>query len=55
MLTAKPINIDEYIAGFPKDIQKMLQQVRTTVQKAAPKAEEAIKYNNDLWDRNLDR
>ena len=37
-------NIDEYIAGFPKDIQALLEQIRTTISKAAPKAEEAIKY-----------
>jgi uncharacterized protein YdhG (YjbR/CyaY superfamily) len=36
--------IDEYIAGFPKDVQKTLQQVRATIRKAAPGAEEAIKY-----------
>ena len=36
--------IDDYIATFPKDTQKILQQVRATVQKAAPKATEAIKY-----------
>jgi len=37
-------NINEYIAGFPKDIQEMLEQVRATIKKAAPEAEEAIKY-----------
>ncbi len=37
-------NIDEYIAAFPNDIQKLLRQMRTTIHKAAPKAEEAIKY-----------
>jgi len=37
-------DIDEYIAGFPKDIQKLLQEMRATIHKAAPKAEEAIKY-----------
>jgi len=37
-------SIDEYIAGFPPDIQKLLMQMRTTIRKAAPKAEEAIKY-----------
>jgi uncharacterized protein YdhG (YjbR/CyaY superfamily) len=37
-------NIDEYIAAFPSDIQKLLKQMRTTIHKAAPKAEEAIKY-----------
>jgi uncharacterized protein YdhG (YjbR/CyaY superfamily) len=36
--------IDEYIAGFPKDIQQLLKTMRSTIQKAAPKAEEAIKY-----------
>ena len=43
-MTVKPASIDEYIAGFPKDVQKALQQVRETIQKAAPKAEEAISY-----------
>lgn len=37
-------SIDEYIAGFPKEIQKILQEVRATVRKAAPGAEETIKY-----------
>lgn len=37
-------NIDEYIAEFPKEIQVLLQQMRVTIQKAAPTAEEAIKY-----------
>lgn len=36
--------IDEYIAGFPKDIQKKLNDMRATIRKAAPEAEEAIKY-----------
>lgn len=37
-------NIDDYIAVFPKDVQKMLKDIRATIKKAAPKAEEAIKY-----------
>ena len=37
-------SIDEYISGFPKDIQLMLQQIRATIAKSAPGAEEAIKY-----------
>lgn len=44
MIIAKPNNIDEYITDFPKDIQKLLEQVRVTIQKAAPKAEETINY-----------
>lgn len=41
---ASPKNIDEYIAGFPPDVQEILQQIRATIRKAAPDAEEAIKY-----------
>lgn len=37
-------NIDEYIAGFPKDVQKILEKIRLTISKAAPEAKEAIKY-----------
>ena len=37
-------NIDEYIAQFPPEIKSRLQQMRTTIQKAAPEAEEAISY-----------
>lgn len=44
MSTAKPNTIDEYITGFPKDIQILLEQIRETIKKAAPDAEEAIKY-----------
>ena len=44
MQTKTPKDIDEYIAGFPKDVQKLLKKIRTTIKKAAPKAEEAISY-----------
>ncbi len=37
-------SIDEYIAGFPPDVQQILQKVRTTIKEAAPDAEEAIRY-----------
>ena len=39
-----PRNLDEYIAGFPRDVQAILERVRATIRKAAPDAEEAIKY-----------
>lgn len=45
MNAAKPKNIDEYIAGFPEDIQFILEQIRDTVKKAAPDALEVIKYD----------
>ena len=44
MSKSAPKTVDDYIAGFPPDIQTLLQAVRATVRKAAPKAEEAIKY-----------
>jgi uncharacterized protein YdhG (YjbR/CyaY superfamily) len=44
MQTKPPKDIDEYIAGFPKDVQKTLSKIRSTIKKAAPKAEEAISY-----------
>ena len=50
MRKSKPINpkepkdIDEYIAGFPVDVQESLEKIRRTIRKAAPDAEETIKY-----------
>lgn len=40
----KPTTIDDYIAGFPPDVQEILQKIRATIRKAAPQAEETIKY-----------
>ena len=37
-------NIDEYIASFPKNIRKMLKEMRSTIKKAAPGSQETIKY-----------
>jgi uncharacterized protein YdhG (YjbR/CyaY superfamily) len=39
-----PKTIDEYIAGFPPDVQKTLKKIRMTIRKAAPGAKEIIKY-----------
>lgn len=39
-----PKDIDEYIAGFPVEVQKLLETIRKTISKAAPGAGEAIKY-----------
>jgi uncharacterized protein YdhG (YjbR/CyaY superfamily) len=36
--------IDEYIADFPKEVQDILNRIRTTVQNEAPDAKEAITY-----------
>ncbi len=37
-------SIDSYIASFPETIQHLLRQMRATIKKAAPKAEEKISY-----------
>jgi uncharacterized protein YdhG (YjbR/CyaY superfamily) len=40
----QPKNIDEYIAGYPKDVQEILEKIRLTIREAAPGAQEAISY-----------
>lgn len=37
-------DIDAYIGRFPREVQKRLQLIRTTIRTAAPELEEAIKY-----------
>jgi uncharacterized protein YdhG (YjbR/CyaY superfamily) len=39
-----PKTIDAYIAGFPSDVQVILEKIRMTIKKAAPDAAETIKY-----------
>ena len=36
--------IDEYIATFPAEVQKLLQEMRATIRAAAPEAQEKISY-----------
>lgn len=44
METNKAKSIDEYISGFPDEVQQVLQTVRMTIRRAAPDAEETISY-----------
>jgi uncharacterized protein YdhG (YjbR/CyaY superfamily) len=44
MQTRIAANVDEYISDFPKEVQKLLSDVRIAIRKAAPKAEEMISY-----------
>lgn len=39
-----PENFDQYIAGFPVDVQEILEKIRSTIHEAAPDAEEKISY-----------
>jgi uncharacterized protein YdhG (YjbR/CyaY superfamily) len=41
---AAPRSIDEYIAGFPTDVRKVLEKLRKTIRSAAPSAQETISY-----------
>lgn len=44
--------VDEYISTFPANEKKLLQQMRTTIHKSAPKAEELISYNMPAFKLN---
>ena len=44
MQTVKAASVKEYIAAFPKETQKLLNDVRSAITKAAPDAEEKISY-----------
>jgi uncharacterized protein YdhG (YjbR/CyaY superfamily) len=45
MEQSNPAAIDEYIAGFPADIQEILERIRQVVREEAPQAEETISYH----------
>ena len=40
----KPKDIDEYIASYPIETQKLLEQIRMVIKKIAPQADEVISY-----------
>ena len=39
-----PKDVDTYIAAQPEEVRPLLQKLRQTIKKAAPKAEESISY-----------
>jgi len=41
---AAPADIDEYIAGFPEDVQAILAEIRARLHAVVPDAEERIRY-----------
>jgi uncharacterized protein YdhG (YjbR/CyaY superfamily) len=45
-------SIDEYIKTFPPDVQKILENVRQTIRKAVPDAEETISYQMPAFKLN---
>jgi uncharacterized protein YdhG (YjbR/CyaY superfamily) len=47
-----PRNIDEYIAGCPGPVREKLEELRTTIKKAAPGVEEKISYGMPAFNIN---
>lgn len=47
-----PENIDAYIAGFPEDVQTLLEQIRATIKEAALEAQETIAYGMPAFTLN---
>jgi len=45
-------SVDEYIATFPEDIQKILEEIRATIKAAAPDAKEKISYQIAAFELN---
>jgi uncharacterized protein YdhG (YjbR/CyaY superfamily) len=48
----KPTTIDEYITGFPPEVQAVLEEVRGTIRAAVPEAEETISYGIPTYKLN---
>jgi len=44
MAQRRSSDVDDYIDGYPKDVQRRLKQMRATIRKAAPRANETISY-----------
>jgi uncharacterized protein YdhG (YjbR/CyaY superfamily) len=45
-------SIDEYIAGFPLEAQRVLEEVRALIKSCAPEATETISYAIPTFDLN---
>jgi len=40
----RSVQVDRYVAAFPKDVRSLLNKVRKTIRAAAPQAAEVISY-----------
>ena len=45
-------SVDQYIAAFPEETQKMLEELRRTIEAAVPKVTETITYNMPTFELN---
>ncbi len=50
--TKVPKTIDAYIKTFPKNVQKVLEKMKQTIKRAAPRAEETISYQMPTFKLN---
>lgn len=48
----KADNIDDYISHFPADVQNKLEEIRSAISKAAPKATESFKYGMPTFEQH---
>jgi uncharacterized protein YdhG (YjbR/CyaY superfamily) len=54
-MAAKFIDVDDYIATFPADVQSVLQQIRETIHAAVPGSQEKISYDIPTMTRDGNR
>jgi uncharacterized protein YdhG (YjbR/CyaY superfamily) len=47
--SAAPKNVDEYLAGVPKEARATLEKLRKTIRAAAPMASEGISYQMPMY------
>ncbi len=45
-------SVDEYISGFPKHIQDILENLRKVIKESAPEAQETISYGMPAFKQN---
>ena len=45
-------HMEAYIAGFPEDVRIVLEEIRATIKKVAPEAEESISYGMPAFKMN---
>ncbi|MBO9613515.1 MAG: DUF1801 domain-containing protein [Dyadobacter sp.] len=51
-MAKKHSSIDEYIAAFPEDVQRVLQEIRGVIRSVAPEAVETISYDMPTFNLN---
>ena len=52
MTSTKATSIDQYISRCPENVQRIMEQIRIAIKKAAPDAEEVISYAMPAFRQN---